>query len=301
MVGVRTFELPERLDEASIAALVDTKGNRTVSVCLPCRDEAATIGPLVSVIRAELIDKVGLVDELIVLDDRSTDDTARVAGHAGARVVPIDDVHEVHGEGHGKGNALWATLLVSHGDVVVWCDGDVTSFEPDWVVRLVAPLLGDDTVGLVKALYHRPTKYGGGGRTTELVARPLMSRYYPELTGLAQPLSGEYAGRRSVLEQLSFVQGWGVEMALLIDIAREFGPDAIGQIDLGDRLHRHRSLQSLSVQAAEVMATMLDRAGNPPPDGEAEQWLRRADGSEVPLNLAARPSLRSLGLGRDVP
>ena len=299
MPGVRTFDLPSRLDDAAVEALVRAKAGRTVSVCLPCRDEAATVGPLVSAIRSELIDRSGVVDELIVLDDRSTDDTARVAAHAGARVVSIDDVHATHGDGHGKGNALWATLLVSHGDVVVWCDGDVTSFEPDWVTRLVAPLLGDDTVGMVKALYRRPTRYGGGGRTTELVARPLMSRYFPELTGLAQPLSGEYAGRRSVLERLSFVQGWGVEMALLIDIAAEFGPEAIVQVDLGERLHRHRSLQSLSVQAAEVMATMLDRARVPAPSGEAEQSLRRADGSEVPLNLASRPSLRSLGLARD--
>lgn len=294
--GVRTFTIPERLDASAIGAIIDAKGDRTVSVCIPCRDEAATIGPLVSVIRRELMGPDGLVDELIVLDDRSTDDTARVASHAGARVVPIDDVHRTHGEGHGKGNALWATLLVSHGDVVVWCDGDVTSFEPDWVAKLVAPLLDDDSVTMVKALYHRPTNYGGGGRTTELVARPLMSRYFPSLTGLAQPLSGEYAGRRSALEQLSFVQGWGVEMGLLIDIEQRWGADTIGQVDLGSRLHRHRSLHSLSVQAAEVMATILDRAGVPPRDGEAEQVLQRADGSDVPLNLAARPSLATLGL-----
>lgn len=297
MGHVRTIEVAERLDGAAIDAIVEAKDGRTVSVCLPCRDEAATVGPLVSVIRRELIDATGLVDELIVIDDRSTDDTARVASHAGARVVAIGDVHESHGEGHGKGNAMWATLLVSSGDFVVWCDGDVTSFEPDWVMKLVAPLLSDDSIALMKALYHRPTKYGGGGRTTELVARPLMSRYFPELTGLAQPLSGEYAGRRSVLEQLRFMQGWGVEMGLLIDIADAHGAESIGQVDLGHRLHRHRSLQSLSVQAAEVMATMLDRAGVPPNDGEVEQVLQRADGSAVPLNLASRASLSSLGLG----
>lgn len=298
MSEVRTFEVPDRLDDAEVERLLAAKGDRTISVCLPCRDEAATVGPLISVIRSELIAKTGLVDELIVLDDRSTDDTARVATHAGARVVSIEDIHAEHGEGHGKGNALWATLLVSQGDFVVWCDGDVTSFEPDWVSKLLLPMLDDDTVSMVKALYHRPTKYGGGGRTTELVARPLMSRYFPELTGLAQPLSGEYAGRRTILEQLDFVQGWGVEMGLLIDIANRFGPEAIAQVDLGYRLHRHRSLQSLSVQAAEVMATMLDRAGQPPADVETEQALIRADGSDVPLNLRFRPSLASLGLSR---
>ena len=148
---------------------------------------------------------------------------------------------------------------------------------------------------MVKALYHRPTKYGGGGRTTELVARPLMSRYFPALTGLAQPLSGEYAARRAVLEHVDFVQGWGVEMGLLIDIAARLGAESIAQVDLGDRLHRHRTLQSLSVQAAEVMGTMLGRAGVA---GESGDVLRRADGSEVPLNLASRPSLQSLGLSR---
>lgn len=294
--GVRTFEVPDRFGPADIAALVEAKAGRTVSVCIPCRDEAATIGPLVSVIRHELIDKSGVVDELIVLDDRSTDDTAIVAAHAGARVVAIDDLHRGHGDGHGKGNALWATLLVSHGDIVVWCDGDVTSFEPDWVSKMIAPLLDDSSVAMVKALYHRPTKYGGGGRTTELVARPLMSRFFPTLTGLAQPLSGEYAARRDVVEQLEFVQGWGVEMALLIDIAETHGAAAIGQVDLGSRMHRHRSLHSLSVQAAEVMATMLDRAGIPsaPATGDSTPVLARADGSAVPLNLATRPPVASL-------
>ena len=246
------------------------------------------------------MDDVGIVDELIVLDDRSTDDTAIVAAHAGARVVSIDDVHDEHGDGHGKGNALWATLLVSSGDIVVWCDGDVTSFEPEWVVKLITPLLDDSTVAMVKALYHRPTKYGGGGRTTELVARPLMSRFFPTLTGLAQPLSGEYAARRDVLEHLEFVQGWGVEMALLIDIAAVHGAAAIGQVDLGSRLHRHRSLHSLSVQAAEVTATMLGRAdleGCAGPNDE--QVLTRSDGSVVPLNLSTRPAVATIAAAHD--
>lgn len=295
--AVRTFDVPERLTPEDRARIERSKAGRTVSVCIPCRDEAATIGSLVSVIRSELMDDVGIVDELIVLDDRSTDDTAVVAGHAGARVVGIEDVHGEHGNGHGKGNALWASLLVSRGDIVVWCDGDVTSFEPDWVVKLIAPLLDDDTVAMVKALYHRPTKYGGGGRTTELVARPLMSMYFPSLTGLAQPLSGEYAARRSVLERLEFVQGWGVEMALLIDIAKLHGAASIGQVDLGNRLHRHRTLHSLSVQAAEVTATMLGRAdidATLPADGE--QVLTRADGSAVPLNVETRPSVVSIAI-----
>ena len=298
--AVRTFDTPDRLTAIDRARVLAAKGAHTVSVCIPCRDEAPTIGSLVSVIRRELIDDVGIVDELIVLDDRSTDDTAVVAAHAGARVVSIDDVHDEHGDGHGKGNALWATLLVSRGDIVVWCDGDVTSFEPDWVAKLIFPLLDDATVAMVKALYHRPTAFGGGGRTTELVARPLMSRFFPTLTGLAQPLSGEYAARRDVLEQLEFAQGWGVEMALLIDIAAAHGASSIGQVDLGSRLHRHRSLHSLSVQAAEVTATMLDRAGVTVGaelaggGADVPQMLTRSDGSAVPLNVSTRPAVASI-------
>ena len=278
-----------------IAEAVEAKGDQTVSVCLPCRDEAASIGQLVSIIRGELMGDDGFVDELIVVDDRSTDDTGAVAANAGARVVSIDEIHAEHGPGHGKGNVLWASLLVSDGDVIVWCDGDVTSFEPDWVVGLAMPLLADPTSVIVKALYHRPTRYGGGGRTTELVARPMMSRWFPDLTAIAQPLAGEYSVRRSAIEQLEFVQGWGVEVALLIDIIERWGPEAIGQVDLGRRLHRHRELQSLSVQAAEVMDTILDRAGKSgirrPEDGPV---LRRADGSAVPLNTATRPPVASL-------
>ena len=287
MTGARTFEV----DPCALDQLVEAKAGRTVSVCIPCRDEAATIGPLVSMVRHTLMRKVPLVDELIVLDDRSTDDTAAVAASAGATVVAIGDVHLVHGEGHGKGNALWSGLVASKGDFVVYMDGDVTSYQPDWIGKLLAPLIDDDTVALVKGIFHRPTQLGGGGRTTELVARPLMSLYFPELTNLDQPLAGEYAARRTVLERLSFVEGWGVEIAMLIDIARVHGADAIAQVDLGVREHRHRGLHSLALQAAEVMATMLGRApGGSLLTGPAPT-LRRADGSEVPLNLAERPPL----------
>jgi glucosyl-3-phosphoglycerate synthase len=294
MTGVRTFKL------VGITAddVVRSKAGRTVSLCIPCRNEAATIGSLVSIVRSELMTRTSVVDELIVLDDRSVDGTAQIASQAGARVVSIDDVHRIHGTGHGKGNALWATLLVSHGDIVVWCDGDITSFHPDWVLKLISPLLGDESVALIKALYHRPTHHGGGGRTTELVARPLLSRYYPSLTGLAQPLSGEFAARRSVVEQIEFVEGWGVEIAMLIDIASRYSPESIGQVDLGSRLHRHRDLTSLSIQAAEVIATLLNRAGAGPGEGGAASFLHRADGSSEPLNLMVRPSLVDLGLGR---
>jgi len=286
-MGVRLVDV----DDRALDAMVEAKAGRTISVCIPCRDEAATVGPLVSTIRRELQEAVPFIDELIVIDDRSTDDTAMVAAGSGATVVDINDIHEHYGVGHGKGNVLWCSLVASKGDFVVWIDGDITSFEPSWVVRLAAPMLQDESIALVKSLSHRPTRLGGGGRTTELVARPLMSLYYPELTGLHQPLAGEYAGRRTVLEQLPFVQGWGVEIAMLIDIARQYGPEGIAQIDLGTREHRHRSLHALSVQAAEVMATMLGRVPSGGLLAEADPALQRADGSMVPLNLSERPPL----------
>ena len=290
MSGVRTFEV----DECALDLLVEAKHGRPVSVCIPCRDEAATIGPLVNMVRDSLMRRTLLVDELIVLDDRSTDDTAQVAASAGATVIPIEELHLVHGVGHGKGNVLWASLAASKGDFVVWLDGDVTSFESNWIAKLLAPMIDDESVALVKPVFHRPTQLGGGGRTTELVTRPLMSLYYPQLTGLHQPLAGEYAGRREVLEQLPFVQGWGVEIALLIDIAERYGAAALAQVDLGVREHRHRSLHALSVQAAEVMATMLGRVPGGALLTGLDHQLHRADGSRVPLNLAERPPLATL-------
>lgn len=269
--------------------LLEAKGELTVTVCFPCRDEAATIGPLVAAVRRELVDRVPVVDELLVLDDRSTDDTPAVAASAGATVVPIEEVHAQHGVGHGKGNALWASLVASRGDIVVWCDGDITSFSPDWVVHLVAPFTMKQELALVKAMYQRPDTGGGGGRTTELVARPLLSLFAPDLAPLTQPLSGEFAGRRTFLEQIPFVEGWGVEIAMLLDLVERFGVGSVAQVDLGVRRHRHRSLHSLSVQAAEVLATALGRFGMKA--NATPETLTRADGSIVPLNLCERPPL----------
>ncbi|MCU1503340.1 MAG: hypothetical protein JWM12_2694 [Ilumatobacteraceae bacterium] len=286
--GVRTFDVRR----ATVDDALRAKGDRTVSVCIPCKDEAATVGPLVQMLAESLVAGIGLVDELVVIDDGSVDDTAAIAASAGATVVPIGDVHAVHGVGRGKGNALWASLLATTGDLVVWCDGDVTTVEPSWVARLLLPLLTADDVALVKAAYHRPTELGGGGRTTELVARPLLSRFFPELCGLRQPLSGEYAARRTAVEALPFVQGWGVEIAMLIDVARRFGVGAIAQVELGVRHHRHQDLERLGVQAAEVIATVLGRAGLDQPTDPSARVLLRPDGRSIQLNVAERPPIR---------
>lgn len=296
MNGVQTFRASsvEAITRAKLAALGPSGAPLTVSVCIPCKNEAETIGDLVTTIRASLMGNHGLVDELVVIDDRSVDDTARLAREAGADVVHIEDVHESYGVGRGKGNVLWASLLASHGDLVVWLDGDLTTFESSWVAGLVEPLVAHDDIALVKAASERPDDEGGGGRTTELVARPLMSLYLPALTDLRQPLAGEYAVRRTVVETLPFVTGWGVEMALLIDIANTCGPDAIAQVDVGVRRHRHQSLTSLSVQAAEVMATVLGRVGA---GHQVATTFRRSDGVEVALNLDERPPVAEVVRG----
>jgi glucosyl-3-phosphoglycerate synthase len=229
-----------------------------VSVCLPARDEAATIAAIVR----EAV-RLDVVDEVVVLDDGSTDDTAAVAGAAGARVVHEASVLPDSGPGSGKGNAMWKSLFACHGDVICWLDADLRNFRGEYVEQLLAPLLTDADTMFVKAYYTRsfegaPT---GGGRVTELVARPLLSLLYPKLADIVQPLGGEYAARRSALEVLPFVEGWGVELGLLVDVVERFGRDAVAQVDLDVREHRNRPLDELAPQALAVMATALRRAG----------------------------------------
>ena len=290
MSGVKTFDPTGWTLETAVLL----KRGRTVSVCIPCRNEAETVGDLVRLIEPALLGT--LVDELIVLDDDSSDGTGEIAAGAGATVVPITNVHQVYGEARGKGNALWASLLASTGDIVVWIDGDITSFSTDWIVRLVTPLLVDEELALVKAKYERPEHFGGGGRTTELVARPLLSMFFPELADLHQPLAGEYAGRRSMLEAIPFDTGWGVEVGMLIDTAGRFGADSIGQVDLGVRLHRHHRLDRLAIQGAEVAAAVLTRTPNPPAFADSPPLLHRKTGESIPLNVGRRPAVESLSV-----
>lgn len=238
------------------------KRGTTVSVCLPARNEAATVGAIVRSLRRELVDGVGLVDEVLVIDDGSADGTATAARAAGARVESTQDLLPELEPGTGKGEALWKSVFAADGDVVVWCDADITNFDTRFVVGLLGPLLTRPDVGFVKGFYDRPVDGtpGTGGRVTELVARPLVSLLFPRLGGIVQPLSGEYAGRRAVLEAVPFVQGYGVDLGLLIDISARFGMDAIAQVDLGVRLHRNRTLDELSPQALAVMQTAFVKA-----------------------------------------
>jgi len=276
--------------------LVGHKDGTSVAVCLPARNEAETIAPIVEAIVADLVSDGGrhggLVDELVVIDDRSTDQTARLAADAGATVIEVGSVVPQVGRGSGKGNALWKSVAATTADVVVWCDADLRQFDTVFVTGLVAPLLLNPEVVLVKGFYERTLgdQPGAGGRNTELMARPLLSLLFPELTVIRQPLGGEYAGRRSVLERVPFVQGYGVEIGLLIDVARLVGLDRIAQVDLGVRRHRNRPLHELSVQAMEILQTVLDRAGAVT-EREWSHVLVRPDHEPVEVELRERPPL----------
>lgn len=243
----------------------------TISVVLPALNEEATVGAIVAALRAELVDKHPLIDELIVIDSASSDRTAEVAAGAGARVIHRDEILPRVPAVGGKGEVLWRSLLVTSGDLVVFVDADLERFRPEIVTALIGPLLADSSVELVKGLYDRPLAAGvsvlpaGGGRVTELVARPLLNLHWPALAGVVQPLAGEYAARRSLLEQLPFPCGYGVEIALLIDTLTLSGLDAIAQVDLGTRHHRHQDDAALGRMAAQVLQAATGRIGRTEP------------------------------------
>jgi glucosyl-3-phosphoglycerate synthase len=249
------------LDLDRLIAAKRTAGT-TVSLVLPARNEAATI---VGVVEAGMALAGRLVDEIVVVDGGSTDDTAQLAAGAGAVVYHDDSILPDVGPTRGKGDALWRSLRVTSGDLVAFVDTDIRNPHPRFVWGILAPLLLHDGVDFVKAFYDRPLQAGGvlqpsgGGRVTELTARPLLNLFWPELAGLVQPLSGEYAGRRSVLEQVPFFTGYGVEIALLIDILALRGVDAIAQIDVGRRVHRNQELHDLSRMAYAIATVALGR------------------------------------------
>ncbi|GAB3213412.1 glucosyl-3-phosphoglycerate synthase [Marinactinospora thermotolerans] len=267
------------------------KGDSRISVVLPARDEAETIGGIVRSIRESLMDQFPLVDELVVIDSRSSDDTALVATSAGALVVAQDEILADLPPLWGKGEALWKSLAVTSGDVIVFIDSDIRNFAPHFVTGLLGPILADPTVSYVKACYDRPlTEHGTvspceGGRVTEILARPLINMCWPELSGILQPLAGEYAGRRSLLENVPFVCGYGVEIGLLIDIVNLVGLDGIAQVDLGVREHANQSSAALGRMSGQILDTVwtrLYRRGlitrQEPPSTELAQFTRTAVG-----------------------
>jgi glucosyl-3-phosphoglycerate synthase len=278
----------------------------TVSVVIPARNEERTVGEVVAGI-AQLTAGTGLVDELVVMDSDSTDNTSEVAAKAGAAVYHVREVARHLDAFPGKGEALWKSLLVTEGDLLVFVDADLTHWGPHFVTGLLGPLLSDQRVRLVKGFYERLYKgsdgsvTADGGRVTELVARPLLSLWWPELTGIVQPLAGEWAARRDLMESLPIPVGYGVELAVLLDTAREHGLDAIAQVDLGSRGHRHQASYDLAVMAAELLLVADRRRGAPHPAPEGQARLHqfvRADGQMLqqsrPVPVTERPPARSV-------
>jgi glucosyl-3-phosphoglycerate synthase len=248
--GNRTFHHSQFEPPAKLRAAKERLG-LSVSVCLPTRDEAATVGGIIRNLRRNLHERSRLVDEIVVMDAGSGDDTVAIARAEGAKVFFEHEVLPGEGPGSGKGEALWKSLHACQGDLICWVDADIRNFHARFVYGLLGPLLLDPDIQYVKAFYDRPIRERnalratGGGRVTELLARPLINLLWPELAGIVQPLSGEYAGRRETLEQVPFFSGYGVELGLLVDIAARFGVDAIAQVDLDRRVHRNQDMQAL--------------------------------------------------------
>jgi glucosyl-3-phosphoglycerate synthase len=299
-----------RAADWSPARLVDVKGRTTVSVVLPALNEESTVGAIAATIRRRLIERHGLVDELVVMDSGSTDRTCAVAAEAGARVVRREEVLDGFAPLPGKGEVLWRSLAATSGDVLVFVDSDLRDFTPNFVSGLLGPLLTDPSVQLVKATYDRPLAHGGevvpagGGRVTELVARPLLNLHWPQLAGFIQPLSGEYAARRALLEQLPFPTGYGVEVGILVDALRLVGLDSLAQVDLYRRKHRNQEIGKLGRMASEIIQVALlrlEREGrlklDAPPSTALTQYERSEDGylaHTVDVAPTERPPLRTV-------
>jgi glucosyl-3-phosphoglycerate synthase len=287
--------------EWTVQELVAAKGSRKVSVVLPALNEEATVADVIASIRP----LVGtLVDELVVIDSGSTDATVEVSLAAGARVVRRTEVLTELEPLPGKGEVLWRSLAATSGDLLAFVDSDLVDPDPMFVPTLLGPLLLEPDIHLVKAFYRRPLSTedslvgAGGGRVTELMARPLLSALRPELSGIIQPLSGEYAGTRTLLEAVPFASGYGVEIGLLLDAHGLVGLPGIAQVNLGVRRHRNQPLAALGVMARQILSTALARCGMLPAGvGELTQFVQVADEwlpDTTGVQVTDRPPMREL-------
>ena len=259
-----SFDADEFADLSQLVAMKEERG-LTISLGLPALNEEATVGKVIRTLQRALMHKVPLLDEIVLIDSCSQDRTRDIARRLGLPVYVHQDILPQYGTYAGKGEALWKSLYVLRGDLIAWIDTDIVNVHPRFVYGVLGPLLRHDTIQYVKGFYRRPIRVGdklqagGGGRVTELVTRPLFNLFFPELSGLIQPLSGEYAGRRSALERLPFFSGYGVETGLLIDILNEFGLPAIAQVDLQERIHHNQELAALSKMSFAILQVIFRR------------------------------------------
>ncbi|PVG84494.1 glucosyl-3-phosphoglycerate synthase [Nocardioides gansuensis] len=293
-------------DDWTLDELLAAKGDTSVSLVVPARNEAATVGAVVTRVREALVDTVELLDEIVVIDSDSTDATYDVASDAGALVHRSAEIRPDLGSHPGKGEAMWKSLFVTRGELMVFMDADLLDWDTHFVPGLLGPLLTAPSVSLVKGFYERPGVSGAldGGRVTELVARPLIALEWPALAGLVQPLAGEWAVRRSLFGSLSVPTGYGVEIAALIDTVRLHGESAIAQVDLGRRAHRHQALLDLGGMATQVLGAVARRSSagraelRAPDSVTLRQW-RTVDGRPTPSDrevaLAERPPAADYG------
>ncbi len=248
-------------------ARIASERKQSVSVCLPARECADTVGEIVGVLCG--LREAGAIDEIVVVDASSRDGTAAVAQRAGARVLQEAELIGSFGPVLGKGDAMWRALTVLEGELVVYIDADTRGFSEHFAVGLLGPLACEQGVSFVKAFYRRPFEHGGislpdgGGRVNHLMARPALAVFYPELAAVRQPLAGEVAGRRELLESIPFATGYGVEIAMLIDVWRKVGLDGIAQVDLEMHHNRHQSIDALTKMSETVLATIVGRLGLP--------------------------------------
>ncbi len=268
-----TFHHSQFYDQKELLKQKEKTG-LSISLCIPTLNEEATIGKEIVIFRSELMERYPLVDEIAVIDSGSTDKTIEVAANYGADTYFSGDILPSQGFKRGKGENLWKAIHQLKGDIICYVDADIKNIHPRFCYGLVAPLLYREQIGYVKAFYDRPLAFSqgirpsGGGRVTEILVRPLFSLFFPELTGLVQPLSGEYAVRRNVLERLPFPIGYGVETSHILDCYREFGLEIFGQTDLDQRVHRNQETLSLGKMSFGILQSFLGRLKSMGMEGE---------------------------------
>ncbi len=257
-----TFHADEFEDLDYLLSLKRERG-LSISLAFPSLNEEETVGKVIQTIKQALVLDVPLLDEIVLIDSNSEDRTREIAQSLDIPVYIHQSVLPQYGSRRGKGEALWKSLYCTHGDIVIWLDTDIVNIHPRFAYGLIGPLLLRPNIQFVKGFYRRPLKVGdkiqagGGGRVTELTARPLLNLFYPELSGVIQPLSGEYGGLRTALEQFSFFSGYGVEIGLLIDMLEKFGLNAIAQVDLQERIHHNQPLEALSKMSFAIIQAVI--------------------------------------------